>query len=372
MSKILVLSTVHHLVDNRIFFKEVESLKKISSDITFAVPHPDENLKEYNGVKIFPLKVERSIIKRLFTLHITVYKLIKKEKYDFIHFHDPELMLLMSIIKRKIKTKVIFDIHENIGPSIKDKYWIPKFLRGLITFLYTGVEKILITNLDTLVIAETSYRETYGEKPIEVLNYPWVLEKNATLIKDFSGKLNFVYAGDIMTRKGIWKMMDIFEKFYDELQEPHFDLLGRFVPPELEAEVKEYINKNKLEDKITIHGRVPIEEVNRILEDSHIGFSILEPVANYIGSLPTKIFDYMNNKMVVIASDFPLYKKYVDERGTGITINFHEHEKYFDEMLALMKTPEKLSKMAENGYREVKNEWNWPEQEKKLLKIYSS
>lgn len=370
MNKILVLSTVHHLVDNRIFFKEVESLKKISSNITFAVPHPNENLKEYNGVKIFPLKVEKSILKRLFTLHVVVYKLIKKEKFDFIHFHDPELMLLMSIVKRKDKAKVIFDIHENIGPSIKDKYWIPKILRGLITFLYTNIENRLIAKLDTLIIAETSYRETYGENPIEILNYPWVLKKNATLVKDFTGKLNFVYAGDIMARKGIWKMIDIFEKIYDELQEPHFDLLGRFVPPELEREVKAYIKTNKLEDRITIHGRVPIEEVNRILEYSHIGFSILEPVANYIGSLPTKIFDYMNNKMVVIASDFPLYKKYVDDCNTGMTINFHEHEKHYNEMLTLFKSPEKLSIMAENGYNKVENEWNWSEQEKKLLQIY--
>ncbi len=372
MKKILILSTVHHLIDNRIFFKEIESLKKISSNITFAVPHPDPNLKEYNGINIFPLKVERSILKRLFTLHITVYKLIKKEKFDFIHFHDPELLLLMSIVKRKINSKVIFDIHENIGPSIKDKYWIPKFLRGLVTFLYFNIEKILIAKVDTLIIAEISYRETYGEKPVEILNYPRVLGKNSTLKKDFSGKLNFVYAGDIMARKGIWKMIDIFEKFFDELQEPHFDLLGRFVPPELEVEVKNYVKKNKLEGKITIHGRVSIEEVNQILEKSHIGFSILEPVANYIGSLPTKMFDYMNNKMVVIASDFPLYKEYIDKYNTGITINFHEHEKYYDEILELLKSPKKLYEMAENGYEQIKKSWNWNEEEKKLLDIYNN
>lgn len=371
MKKILVLSTVHHLEDNRIFFKEIESLKKISNDITFAVQHPDKNLKDVNGVKIFPLNIQKSIIKRFFSLHLDVYKLIKKEKYDFIHFHDPELLILLTFVKTKLKTKIIFDIHENIAESIKDKYWIPIKIRSVVTFVYSKVEQFLTKKMDKLIIAESSYKKTYGDNVTEIFNYPWLIQKNENLIKDFSGKINFVYAGDVMERKGIWKMIDIFEKLIEHLDEPHFDILGRFVPPNLEPEVKDYIAKNNLNKMITVHGRVSIQEVNRILENSHIGFSILEPVANYIGSLPTKIFDYMNNKVVVIVSDFDLYKKYVDEFNTGISVNFHHHLKYLDKIIEILKSPETLREMSDNGYYKVKTSWNWLEEEKKLLQIYN-
>lgn len=372
MKKILILSSVHHLEDNRIFFKETESLKKITSNITFAVQYPDSDLTERDGVKIFPLRIQKSIIKRFFTIHMDIYKLIKKERYDFIHFHDPELMLLMFYVKKKFKSKVIFDIHENIAESIKDKYWIPKYLSSTVTFLYSHIEKIFTKKLDTLIIAETSYRKTYGNDVVEILNYPWIIQKNKNLKKDFSGFLNLVYAGDIMERKGIWVMIKIYEKLCDSISGLHFDILGRFVPPELEYEVKKYIEDNNLKDKITLHGRVSINEVNRILENSHIGFSILEPVANYIGSLPTKIFDYMNNKVVVIASDFPLYKKYVDDHSTGISINFYGYNNYFDDIVNLLKSPDMMLQMAENGYTKVQNSWNWEEQEKKLLEIYNN
>lgn len=372
MSKILVLSTVHHFDDNRILFKEIESIKKNYQDITYAVQYPSNNIQEYNGVKLFPLTIQKSLIKRFFSTHSKVYKLIKKERYDVIHFHDPELIFLMFVVKLMYKSKVIFDIHENIGKSIRDKQWIPFYFRRLVSFLYIILENIIISKFDVLIVAESSYKKKYGEHVIEILNYPRCLPSNKNLKKDFTKSLNFVYTGEITKSRGIWVMLNIFELILEKNQDVHLDLVGRFTPSDLETDVTQYIKRKKLQDFISIHGRVSINRVNSILKKSHVGFSILEPIDNYLESLPTKIFDYMNNKVVVVASDFPLYKQYVDKSETGITVDFYNYKKSMDNLFDLISRPEQLTRFSENGYELIKTKWNWEGQEKKLLNIYDA
>lgn len=366
MKKLLVLSTVHRWDDNRILFKEIESLKKLDLEIYYCVQHENNEIFNFNGIKIIPLPIPNNKFERIFKLQKLVSKLIEEKKYDIIHFHDPELIYLMSKVKRKRHSKIIFDIHENISSAIQDKTWIPKIFRKLISKSYRLLETKLIKNFDKLIIAETSYRKVYGQKPIEILNFP-KLEPEVKE-KDFS-TINFVYAGDITEIRGIWQMLKIVNKIYEKRKNIHFDLIGRFAPESLQESVEEFLIENNIENVVKIHGRIKIAEVNQILKKSHIGFSLLKPIGNYLESLPTKIFDYMNNKVVPVASDFPLYLKYLDKPNTGITVNYNNIENSVEKILAILDN-NVLSEKNNNGFSLIKSNWNWEKEEEKLLKIY--
>ena len=366
MKKVLILSTVHLWNDNRILYKEIASMKKLNFSLTYIVQHQNTKPFELNGINVLPIPIVFSKKKRLFTLQKIVYEIIKKENFDVIHFHDPELILLMFWVKKKFNINIIFDIHENVSAAILDKNWIPKIVRPIMVSIYKIIENIFIRKFDRLIIAEKSYSKIYGKKAIQVLNYPILLPEINN--KEY-GNINFVYTGAIMEIRGIWQMLNIFKQINEKFPNTSFTLVGRFAPLSLENDVNFFLINNNLNENVKIHGGVSISKVNEILKNSHIGFSILKPIGNYLESLPTKIFDYMNNKVVIIASNFPLYNEYIDIPQTGITVDYHDIDNSVNKISELVGNDELMKKMAQNGYSSIKENWNWENEEKKLLKV---
>ncbi len=370
MKKILVLTTVHKWNDNRILFKEIESLKKLDAEIHYCCQHEKDTDFIENGVYFHPLPKTNSLYKRLFLLQYLTFIKIGREKFDIIHFHDPELIILMWIVKFLFNTKIVFDIHENVSESLKTRKYIPKILRNFVSSLYSLIEKMVISSFDSLIIAEKSYRKIYGEKAIEILNYPRIPEK--TIDKDFTRLINFAYVGNITELRGIFFMLEIFKKIFDSRKNVKLFLIGHFSPPLLERKVEKFIKENNLEKGVVILGPKHILEVYKILEDVHIGFAMLKPIGNYIESLPTKIFDYMVSGIPVVVSNFDIYDEYVTIPNTGIKVKYGDIENSTKQIIEILDNKEKLRIMSDNGVILTNSKWNWLSQEKKLLQLYVS
>jgi len=371
MCKIVILSTVHHYKDARIF-KEISSLKKKYSDIYFIVPIDKQQEKfTENGISIIPLPFPKTRKQRLL-IQKEAYKIIKTLQPDILHFHDPELMLLAYWIKRKQNLKVIFDIHENVAGAIKDSDWLPNFLRPIVSNLYKRIEKKIISKFDAIIIAETSYRKIYGEKAIELLNFPKLPKtENKIIHKSFKQPITFVYSGMIWERRGIFKMLALIKTLYDNNYKIRFNLIGPFASKKLENQVKVFILENGLSEIITIYGRKPFYEMLEILSKSHIGLALLENIENYRESLSSKIFDYMSMGLPYLVSNFKIYDNFTVKAKTGITVNYSDDKEIYSKAVELISNDDLMKEMSINGQRKVKTQWNWETQEKKLLNLYT-
>ncbi len=371
MCKIVVLSTVHHYQDARIFFKEIPSLKKAYSDICFIVPvEGKNNIFEENRIKIIPLQKPNTKFERI-KLQLKAWKIISEMEPQIVHFHDPELILLGFLIKKILKIKVIFDIHENISASFKDNLWIPKLIKPILPTIFRTFEKFLIKDFDALLIAEESYRKTYGNKPITILNYP-IFDEKIYNKKDFSGKLNLVYIGGIWERRGAFQMLRLFNRLVKDGFNLSFFLVGPFVPSKLQISIEKYISENNLSNRVKIFGRKTLKEVYEILQECHIGLSLMQNIGNYNESLSTKIFDYMLAGIPYIVSDFEIYNDYTITNNTGITANYDDENELYDRVKRLIINKEELETMSKNGFNSIKEKWNWNTQEKKLLLLYKN
>ncbi|AYA41575.1 hypothetical protein HZS38_14615 [Xenorhabdus nematophila] len=54
------------------------------------------------------------------------------------------------------------------------------------------------------------------------------------------------------------------------------------------------------------------------LNNSIAGLVTLHPIINYFDALPIKMFEYMVAGISVIASDFPLWKRIINENSCGL------------------------------------------------------
>lgn len=372
MPKIAVVSSIHYYKNARVYFKCVLSLKKKFKNLRYIVPHSEKNPFIEDNIEIFPIPIPQNRFQRFIKNQYYIYKELKIWKPDIIHFHVPELILLMWFYKTFMDTKIVFDIHENVAISLLDKDWIPAVFRLPISKIYRFFEKLLTKSFDALIIADSSYKKTYKEKTIELLNYPitegQLLKKN----KDFSGKLNFVYVGNITKERGIFVILESFYSLQNKYKNLTLTLIGSFAPTNLKNEVVKYIKQKNIEDSVRILGEQPLNIVFDELENMHFGYAILQPIGNYFESLSTKILDYMTKGVPYIVSNFPIYQPYTIEANTGITCKHDNINDIVEKISVLIENRKELSIMSVNGVNAVNTKWNWYSQEIKLFDLYSN
>src|SRR5690606_26953512 len=118
-----------------IYKKEASSLLKKYNVLMISAGKIDE-LKSMGNLHIKIFKKPKNIKERIKHL-IRIANEVKKYKAEIFHFQNPELLLLIPIIKKAHpKAKIIFDMHEDFEEAIKDKYWIPKPIRNSVAQCY--------------------------------------------------------------------------------------------------------------------------------------------------------------------------------------------------------------------------------------------
>jgi len=361
------LTSVHPPFDIRIFYKECISLAKAGYVVTLVAPI--DKVTDRLGIKVVPIVLPKSRLKRMMVVNWRMFRLAIKQKASIYHFHDPEIMPC-GVLLRCAGKKVIFDVHENIRLSIQSKEWLYKSLKPVIRGLYYLTERFSMCFFNHLILAEDSYLAYYPKyKSTVVLNYP--IFKN---IEPKSNKsiqpVKLIYSGVIHELRGICEMLLLVKLLTDHKLDVTLTLVGEVRPPSLKSELEKWINVHGLDKQIIYMGKVDYLKVSDYLNEATIGLSLLKPIANYTGSLPTKIFEYMQHELPVIANNFGLIQSYVDQEGVGICIDIDRIEDDLNKIIELVKSATMQKQMGERGKILTRDRWNWASQEEKLIQVY--
>jgi len=332
-AKVCHITTVHSPFDVRIFHKECKTLAKSGYEVYLIAQHDKEEIVD--GIHLIPLPIVRSRIRRMIYLPIRALKEALKLKANIYHFHDPELIPIGVLLKVFAKGKVIYDVHEDVPKQIMSKYWIPKKLRGIISF---------IVNL--------------GEK-----KFSFLLEVKGKEKKDDVFKI--IYIGGLSKIRGISEVVKALE-YVDSNKEVRLILCGKFSPIEYEKEVRNL----KGFEKVDYLGWLEPDEVVNKLVDVDAGIVCLHPITNYVTALPVKLFEYMAAGLPVIASNFPLWREIVEGNNCGICVDPLNPKEIAEAIKYLIEHLDKAQKMGENGKKAVLEKYNWEKESEKLIKLY--
>ncbi|MBI9065677.1 MAG: glycosyltransferase [Salinivirgaceae bacterium] len=369
--KVCHLTSVHPPFDIRIFYKECISLAKNGYEVSLIAPIESEVIKE--NIEIIPIHLPKSRLKRMLQVSFKMFRLAMKQKAKVYHFHDPELMLCGAMLKFSGK-KVIYDIHENNRLTILDKEYLNKFSRKLLAASYYLIEKFFNLFYDQLVLAlsEETYEKYYSKRnSTVVLNFPLPLKlKEISRKNDKDGCIRLIYVGVIHETRGIFEMLKLAGEIKRKGRKVLLDLVGQVRPDSLMAEIDNFKIEYDLNDEIVMHGFVNAPIVSEFISKAHFGLAFLFPFVRYQEALPTKFFEYMQQGLPVIANDYPLYRKYVEDLNLGINVDTRDLESAALKVIELSDNKEKLQAMREKGISFTSFEFNWASQEKKLLSLY--
>lgn len=364
--RVVHLTTVHHPYDPRIYHKECTSLQKAGYDVTLIAQKASSKSTANRQINHIPIKTYASRIKRMVLGSVEAYKKAKDLEADVYHFHDPELLPVGWLLKKKSNV-VIFDIHEDYITSILQKDYLPKPFKKLVANMYRFMEKILIRKMD-LCLAEKYYKDIYPSG-IKVLNYPTTNDKLLNARRD-KGTIQdkVLYTGNVSHVRGAMEHAKLPK--INEHVAVHF--IGK-CPKDLAEEMKDVAGKQK--DRLSFKGIDTFVEKEAI-EDAYVnsnwlaGIALFPPTEHYKKKELTKFFEYMAAGLPVICSDFPVWKQFIEKYECGLTVDPYNDTEINQAIEYLRGNPEIARQMGEKGKQAVKSELNWDSQADKLVTWY--
>ena len=75
--------------------------------------------------------------------------------------------------------------------------------------------------------------------------------------------------------------------------------------------------------------------------------------------LPVKMFEYMAAGLLIIASDFPLWKTIIENNECGLCVDPLNPKAITKAIKYLIDNPEEAKRMGENGQRLILEKYNW-------------
>ncbi|TVR77339.1 MAG: glycosyltransferase [Chitinophagaceae bacterium] len=361
--KVCHLTSAHPRKDNRIFYKNCVSLSQWYEVYLIVADGLGDEFDK--GIQIIDAGKKRAgrFSRMLFSTY-EVYKKAKKVNADIYHFHDPELLPYALKLQKKGK-KVIYDVHEDLPKQVLSKHWIPSFLRKTVSGLVTKIEKHAAQKFSGIVTADEApylrFQKYQKEKTILTYNYPI---KGMFKNTDFAEKNqnSLCYVGGLTKIRGIREMVEAVGSM-----EVEFHLAGAYSPLSFRDEL---VNLSGWK-KVAEYGFVGPEEVQKIYSKSSIGLVMLHPTEKYKEALPVKMFEYMSAGLVVLASDFPMWKEILKKYECGLTADPLKPEDIREKIKYLLENPQLCREMALNGIKAIETELNWSTQAEKLRHLYA-
>lgn len=361
--KICHLSSVHLNYDSRIYIKECSTLAKAGYG-TYLVALGTQN-EVRSGVNIQSIPSSKdNRLKRMTKTTLNVYRQAVMINADIYHFHDPELIPIGLLLKIKGK-KVIYDVHEDVPMDILTKEWIPQYLRKLVSYVIELIEFFAAAQLSAIVTATPHINQRFikvNKRSIDIKNYPIIAELYPSTNNCNKQEKTLCYVGGISENRGIFDMIEALERTKIKLL-----LAGNFISVEEKAKATQMEGWQHVEY---------LEYVDRagvldVLQKSTAGLVILHPTVAYIHSLPIKMFEYMSAGIPVIASNFPLWQEIVEGNQCGICVNPQDPTAIAAAIQWIIDHPIEAKQMGKNGRKAVEKKYNWEQESKDLLNLYS-
>lgn len=356
--KIAHITTVHNRYDNRIFFKQVNSLRQNEFNVDLIVCDEYQSELQYNG-EIISLSYPTFLNTRLMKLLSVLYFLLSnRKKYKIYHFHDPEL-LPVALLLKLTRSEVVFDCHESFIEAISTKDLSKVKMFFVINFL--KILKKLSYKYLNVIFAEKSYYTPEAIQNEIVLNYPIIdtLENYSNFQRQLKKPIKFLYVGDVTKIRGAVKMCEMVKMLNDEGIKCTLDLVGT---------VRECVDITPWKDYISFHGFKEIDEAYAFSREAHFGLIFLENLPNYSQSYPTKLFEYISVGLPYLAIQTPA----IDELHRKIQCGCVLHSEEVSELVVEIKsilTDENLYSSWVLRCKTIRHRYNWSTQFERLLQL---
>lgn len=361
LSTIAHVSSAHRWSDNRVHLKEAASLASAGYSVKLIAVEHDVDVPN-TGVQVCLLPT-RSRLKRMTLGSMQAVWLAFRSKAGIIHLHDPELVWAVPILRRFAR-KVIYDAHENLPDQVRDKAYLNTPARKILVVVAKGLVK-LGGRADAVVAATETIAQTFpSDRTAVVHNYPRIRSQDVQSKPLLERAFRVGYVGGMSEVRGALQMVDSFahSAFPDHWR---VDIAGDTAPPDLLISLQGREGWRRVDYR----GLVGPEEARDMLNECRLGMVLFRRNAAHLDALPTKMFEYFASGVPVIASDFPLWRRIVEQYDCGTLVDETSAGAIASAVANYDRNPDLLLRHGKNALA-ASASLNWAHEEKALLDVY--
>ncbi len=262
----------------------------------------------------------------------------------------------------------MYDVHEHVQNDIMSKRHLPRPLRRVVALASLVAEKLGGLWFDAIVTVSPEMAVRFpNRKTYLVRNFP-ILDSFQSTMADKPLRERLCRIGYIGTIARDREAIDL-AKAVRTVANKHrvkLVLVGRFSPPELEAEIRQIVP----EDSLEIVGWLDQPAIPNFMANLGIGVHCISnkhPNAEFAHA--TKVFEYMATGLPQIVSDQKINRDVVDSARCGLSVPADDAKALADAILYLMEHADEAEAMGVHG-RRASAQYSWATEEAELLRCY--
>ncbi|HEY2120602.1 MAG TPA: glycosyltransferase family 4 protein [Candidatus Acidoferrum sp.] len=366
--KVVHLTSVHSPLDHRILHKECRSLARAGFHVTIIGPHTKDFVKDQVHIK--SIQAQPSRVKRMTGTAWQIYREAQLQAADIYHFHDPELIPIGLLLRASGK-RVIYDIHEDAPREMFSKYYLPLWSRRLVAWTVESIENLACGRFSALVATTPTIAERFrfiNQRTVVVRNYPYP-EEIISAQPELSWnerRHSVAYVGGITIERGILEMVKAMALLPDSILGT-LELVGNQIPSFADPEK---LHAHPGWARVVHHGILEQPDVFSLLHNVRAGLAVLHPTPNFRESIPVKFFEYMGAGIPIIASDFPAWRRILDDCSCAIFVDPMNPKAVARAIEFLLTHPVEAEAMGRRGRDAMLNRYNWQTEATTLLNLY--
>lgn len=351
--KVLVLTVVHHPEDARIARRQIGAMLDAGWTVRFAAPWRATGASPPPGVE--PIDVVRAVGRHRLPAAIHAWRLLRSSASDadVILIHDPELLVPLAFAR--VRTPVIWDVHEDTVGALSDRSWLPRPLRSAVGRAVRLLERYAERRAH-LLLAESAYQRRFRDQHPIIRNVPPVSAEPPKRIVDD----RVVQLGRVSRLRGAFEMVELGKRLRS------LDIRLELIGP-VDAEVRGAIEEAASRGDLIVHGFVPNAQALELLDGAIAGVSLLHDVPNYQVSLPTKVVEYLARGIPAITTPLPAARDLVEHHDVGVVVPFGGVDAVVASVQRWQSDPSERLAIGRRAHRVAFDHYNWDRESSSFL-----
>ena len=157
---------------------------------------------------------------------------------------------------------------------------------------------------------------------------------------------NLLYVGTVCEGKGVMLLLEACKRLEQAGLDFHLDIVGSYKPSEFETTVSDFIQSNKLESRVTLHGQKTGKEKLSLFANADI---FCFPSHYTAEGFPCVLLEAMCFALPIISTHWRGIPSIVDDGRTGELIPVHDVESLFRSLERMLNNASQTQEMGRLG-----------------------
>jgi glycosyltransferase involved in cell wall biosynthesis len=304
---------------------------------------------------------------------------------DCIVVRDLPLALTALAVGRRLDLPVVYDMAEVYPEFLHDRveFGRASLLDRLVKNPRAAalVERAVLRRADTIIVVSEESRQrclrmgVSSDRLVHVGNTPADLDAIDAVRRDPARDdptfhdFVLLFVGILMWDRGVAEVVSALPAIREAFPRTRLVVAG---DGDERAAVERLIAERGLTSCIDLLGWREHASLPELYAKSDVGLLPFLPGRHVRITLANKLFDYMAAGVPIVASDLPPIRRIVDETKVGVLFAPGDPAALASAVIGLLRDGAARRRFAQNGRRAAAEKYNWREDERRFLAIFTS